>query len=440
MYPDPSGLVIGTAVFKNPWGCEAMLVMVVEPRVYRGALDEATAQARNQTAHTTLQVEKQAAAARDDALGRIWEDLIVMGSVTAVVLLCGLWVIGRLSTSVSITLRIIADRMARVSVLDFDDDIDESLHSQSCAFDEVRTIRDSFLRMARSVRAFSFYVPETVVRMVHFGKVAKLGVRRRNVTIMFSKVVDFSVLASEVRFHELVPVFAEYLEAMTECIDESGGTVGKYMDESIMAFWNSPNDLEDHEDAACVAALEQQQRLEAIRKEWVTRGLPPIHARIGISAGTVLHGNIGCSKRMEWGIIGDKVNLASRLEAMGKRYGTGILLSGDLLSRLPKTRFLTRPIDRVVAYGKREVTEVHELVAVLAEASKEQLQACEDTEVMVTAYRARHFDEALARARTLAAGFPNDLLLAEVYEERCREFIVSPPPEEWDAVHVLGNK
>mmetsp|Transcript_55642 Transcript_55642/g.146847 ORF Transcript_55642/g.146847 Transcript_55642/m.146847 type:complete len:271 (+) Transcript_55642:1494-2306(+) len=223
---------------------------------------------------------------------------------------------------------------------------------------------------------------------------------------------------------------------------QTGGTVGKYIGDAVMAFWNSPIELEDHGSAACESALAQQARLAQLRVMCASRGLPQLHARIGINAGTVLHGNVGSRHRMEWGMIGDEVNVASRLEAMGKFYGTSILISDALHKRLEPSRFLTRPVDRVVAYGKRDITDVHELVGYRDGSTPTQVRMCDGFALLVAAYHSRRFDEALQRARAHAREFPHDRKLAEMYEGRCKKLLAGPPVpgSDWSGVHVLAGK
>ena len=132
------------------------------------------------------------------------------------------------------------------------------------------------------------------------GTVAHPGVAQRDVSIMFSDIAGFTTLAETLDSSALISMLAEYLEAMSACVEESHGTVGKFIGDAIMAFWNSPGRVEAHAHAACACALLQQHRLVELRAKWAQKKLPGIRMRLGLSCGTVLHGNVGSHRRMEW--------------------------------------------------------------------------------------------------------------------------------------------
>jgi adenylate cyclase len=151
-----------------------------------------------------------------------------------------------------------------------------------------------------------------------------------------------------------------------------------------------------------------------------------------------LHGNIGSRSRMEWGLIGDEVNLAARLESMCKQYGVEILISGQMRARLGD-RFLVRPLDRVVAVGKTVASDVFELVAAADGAGPGQRRFCEDFGAVVAAYRRREFGEARRRAAAFLEEFPGDVSACK-YVRRCDELLARPPQGDWDGVEVLSEK
>jgi adenylate cyclase len=117
---------------------------------------------------------------------------------------------------------------------------------------------------------------------------------------MFSDIAGFTSMSERLSPEALISVLAEYLEVMSACIEDTGGTVGKFIGDAIMAFWNSPDRLDDHQCMACAAALRQQERLAALRVKWAGEGYPPVHMRLGLTCGVVLHGNVGSRRRMEW--------------------------------------------------------------------------------------------------------------------------------------------
>eukprot|EP01136_Pigoraptor_vietnamica_P026475 Opistho-1_new@81586 len=205
-----------------------------------------------------------------------------------------------------------------------------------------------------------------------------------------------------------------------------------------MAFWNSPNEVHSHPAVACAAALEQQRTLAALREKWLKQGLPEVRARMGINTGNVLHGNIGSQNRMKWGLVGDNVNLASRLESMAKQYGVNILVSGAVVEAAG-TKFLFRVVDRVVAVGKTAATDIFELVANEEDATPQQRAYCADFDAVVVAFRDRRFEEARTLATAYEQRYPGDAT-ALLYIERCDIFVASPPPEGWNGAWVLTSK
>src|SRR5262249_3642719 len=150
---------------------------------------------------------------------------------------------------------------------------------------------------------------------------------------------------------ELIDLVSEYLGEMSNIIIYSGGTLDKYIGDAIMAFWNAPEPLAHHPLVACKVAISCQQRLRELQPAWQQRGLPALQCRIGLYTGPVLVGNLGSHQRMDYTVIGDTVNVASRLESLNKYYGTSILI-GDTVYEAARDTFLCRQIDVVAVKGR----------------------------------------------------------------------------------------
>ena len=228
----------------------------------------------------------------------------------------------------------------------------------------------------------------------------------------------------------------EYLSAMTEIIMERGGTVDKFIGDAIMAFWGAPLDDAAHAAHAVSTALAMRQRLAELRPQWVARGLPPIDIGIGLNSGVVSVGNMGSNTRFSYTVMGDAVNLASRLEGLTRIYDTGMLIS-QATRRAAGEGFFCRPIDVVRVKGKREPVALFEP---LAEGNPPEAvrTASERFAEALERYRARDFAGCLERVRALQESQPHALY--ELYGERSAVFLKTPPPPDWDGVFTFTTK
>ncbi|CAJ1456409.1 unnamed protein product, partial [Effrenium voratum] len=278
--------------------------------------------------------------------------VLIMGLVTSCLVLRPL---GRLSML-----------MKRLTALDFAHDSVEyrKLRNGHARILEVNELSDGFCRLSHSIEVFARFVPDSVVRRLISGdpKASRLHVLRKEVSIMFSDVRDFTTISEELKQDDLILLLTVYLSFMTRVIESFEGVVGEILGDGILAFWNTPDDVEAHAAKACAAALSQQQALGPLNEEFRKLGLPPLAIRIGIHTGEVLTGNIGClSGKMKFGCMGDPVNLASRLEGLCKTYGVGILCSAATREKLPVADgFICRKLDLVQVKGKKEPTEIYE--------------------------------------------------------------------------------
>ncbi|NIQ04126.1 MAG: CHASE2 domain-containing protein, partial [Nitrospinaceae bacterium] len=176
--------------------------------------------------------------------------------------------------------------------------------------------------------AFSQYLAPTVVdRLVDNPSLLKLGGERRVMTAFFSDVAGFSSISEKLSPEELVELLNDYLTEMTDILLKYEGTVDKFEGDAIIAFFGAPLDFQDHAERACLASLEMQERLRALRQEWHGQGRQELFARIGLNTGPMVVGNMGSRTRMDYTMMGDSVNLASRLEGVNKQYQTAILIS-----------------------------------------------------------------------------------------------------------------
>ena len=199
-----------------------------------------------------------------------------------------------------------------------------------------------------------------------------------------------------------------------------------------MAFWGAPLPLENHAHYACAAALAMKKSIVDLQEGWRRRKLPLIHARMGIHSGPVVAGNVGSNRRFNYTVLGDTVNLASRLEGANKFYGTTILMSEDTF-RLAGPAFLSRELDMIRVKGRRAPVKIFELIGNIGEKDLPFL----DTFVEgLAAYRNRLWERAEAHFSSIALLDPP----SQTYMERCRLYKYDPPPEDWDGVFTQKSK
>ncbi len=304
-------------------------------------------------------------------------------------------------------------------------------------FKEVALMDDALLTMKAGLRSFASYVPTDVVRaMLASGQEARLQGTTREVTVYFSDLVSFTTLAETMTPDALVRALSGYLDEMTRVIAAHGGTVDKFIGDAIMAFWGAPADDPDHAAHACGAALVCQRALARLRSDGDWTG--PLRARIGVATGDALVGNIGSAQRFNYTVMGDTVNLAARLEGLNKLYGTAILVS-ETTYRAAGGRVIARPIDLVRVKGKHQGVRVYELLALADEDDAGARRLAVLFEQGLAAYLARDFTEAARRFEEVLQLRPDDGPAARLLK-RCRAYALTPPPPEWDGVHVATEK
>ncbi len=306
-------------------------------------------------------------------------------------------------------------------------------------FKEVALMDESLLNTKGSLRSFSYYVPTDLVRtMLASGREATLQGETRNLTVYFSDIAGFTTIAEGMTPDQLVRHLSRYLDEMTQMIAQQGGTVDKFIGDAIMAFWGAPVEVADHASRACVAAMQSQRKLAEIRAAAGTPWLAAIQARIGIATGEVLVGNIGSQERFNYTVMGDTVNLASRLESLNKIYGTNILIS-DATRQGVRGHVVTRPIDVVRVKGKYQCVRIHEPLCLAAESDQMARDLASCFEKGFEAYISGNFREAAAWYEHSLHIHPDDPPAAAMLE-RCRRFIEQPPSPDWDGVYIASAK
>ena len=288
--------------------------------------------------------------------------------------------------------------------------------------------------MKSSLRSFGRYVPKDLVRsLLADGREAALGGERRRLSLHFSDVADFTAISEGLSPEDLVEEMSKYFELMTGAISEEGGTVDKFMGDGIMAFYNAPAALPDHAIHACQSALNAQQRLSRFVGQRVE-----FRARIGLGIGDVVVGNMGTQERFAYTVLGDAVNLASRLESLNKVYGTSIMASEELRDETGDV-FEWRRLDRVAVKGRTQGTMVFELLGRPGDVPADRLQARDAYEQGLACYFAGSFEAACQHFEKAATLRPGDRA-ADTLMERAKRYALAPPPSGWTGTEVMQRK
>ena len=307
-------------------------------------------------------------------------------------------------------------------------------------FKEVDQLMVATQNMKTGLRSFQKYVPADLVReIMASGQETELGGRRETLTIFFSDIKGFTSISEVLSPESLVEQMAEYLKAMSNEIRKNPpGTVDKFIGDSIMAFWGAPTPNPDHAPSACRAALLCQERLGQLREKWKQEGKPLFFQRIGIYTGEVIVGNIGSDTRMNYTVIGDTVNIASRLEGLNKYYGTPIII-GHSTCELVKEGFIVRPLDLVSVVGSTKGIKIYELVGERKNTDEQKVQVAELCATGLELYLGRRWNEAMGHYKRVLELSPGDQP-ATIMLERCRLYLENPPPDDWTGIHRIESK
>jgi len=330
---------------------------------------------------------------------------------------------------------LLAEDVSRISRLELD-----SGSAIRTRINEMVNILDSVENMKKGLRSFKKYVPsELVLQLMQMKKEAVIEGEKRSVTLFFSDIAGFTSISEKLEPEQLVENLGAYFDGMSRIIQRSGGTLDKYIGDAIMAFWGAPNPHDDHASQACTAALECRAFLDELAVEWTRQGKPPFLTRIGVHTGEAIVGNMGYDERMNYTVIGDSVNLASRLEALNKYYGTDIIISADTYAAAGKD-FVARKLDVVAVKGKEKGVLIYELIGRRATVDASKVRFVESFNSGVDHYLAREWREAAVLfeetyRQSGAKDIPSRMML-----DRCAEFLKTPPSADWTGAYVYDSK
>ena len=315
-------------------------------------------------------------------------------------------------------------------------------------FLEVHNLSQAFGTMKQAVRVFGRYVPKALVQeIVQSGTPPELGGQRQEISVLFTDVADFTRIAEGTEPEDLMLRTSEYFEALGSVLSQHQGVVDKYIGDAIMALWNAPSRDDDHVAHASEAVLACREVSRKLAESWTKSAIAPFRTRFGLHCGEAVVGNVGGADRINFTAVGATINLAARLEALNKRYGTEILVSEDVAGRVGR-QFLMRRIDRVQPVGVNTPSNIYELIAaregvanlpISLRATDAQLELCALWDSAYAKYVDCDWQHALAGFEAVLSHDPQDQP-ARVFVSRCRDFIDTPPDPDWDGVTHLSQK
>jgi adenylate cyclase len=295
--------------------------------------------------------------------------------------------------------------------------------------------------------AFGRYLsPVLVEQLANDPTLLRLGGEMRQVTVLFCDIRGFTRISEQLAPEELTQLLNRFLTPLTEVILNEQGTIDKYMGDCIMAFWNAPVNVLNHEYHACRAALQMLEALEHLNRSLQHeakesgRTAHALKMGIGVNSGSVLAGNLGSEQRFDYSILGDSVNLASRLEGQSKTYGVEILISEGTFSKTSGLAALE--LDLVQVVGKTEPIRIFTLVGDESVAGTESFKKAQALQLaMLDAYRARNWDQALQLIDQMRESGPESAQgYFSIFGERIRGFQANPPGPDWDGVEKRLTK
>jgi len=299
-----------------------------------------------------------------------------------------------------------------------------------------------FFSEARSRRLitglFGTYVPkELVEQMSKNPEEYSMNGESRNMTVLFSDVRDFTSISEGLSAEALKDLMNTYLTAMTEVIQERRGTIDKYIGDAIMAFWGAPVANPDHVKDALASAMEMQARIRTLDEPFSKRGWPPLHIGVGLNCGEMNVGDMGSKFRRAYTVLGDAVNLSSRLEGLTKEYGVGILVSENVVNAVPS--YLYREVDKVQVKGRAEGVGIFEPVGRLDQVDEATVDLVDQFNRVLVEYRAQRWDEADRIIVGLMQKAP-ETKLYKIFRQRIFELRYNPPGPNWNGIWVFKTK
>lgn len=371
----------------------------------------------------------------DDFIGNAKEIVKKSVLICSFILLFSIIMVILVSRSVTHPIRILAGETSRIKNFELDEKLELVSYIK-----EIQMMRDAIAAMKMGLQAFRKYVPAQLVRqLIETGEEVRLGGSKRELTVFFSDIVGFTSIAERTTAEELMIHLSEYFDELSRIVCDQKGTVDKYIGDSIMAFWGAPVHDENHAFNACNASLLCQRKLTELNHKWKMEGRSLFITRMGISTGETVFGNVGSSERINYTVMGDNVNLASRLEGVNKLFRTKIIVSSQTYEKTSGS-FWFRPLGIFAVKGKSEKSEIYELLGKKDEpAADDVAELCREFTEGIEAYFAHNWTGAFEVFSMLAVKYPLDGP-THFYLSRCMQYRDTPPAADWDGIEYLESK
>jgi adenylate cyclase len=350
-------------------------------------------------------------------------------------LIIGGFLTSALSRELTEPIKGLTNEAEKIKTLDFEGEI--GIRSP---ISEIQRMGETMNSMKKALSAFKKYVPSEIVQgLVADENEAKIDAQSQEITLMFTDIQGFSSITEKVQPKELMEQLSVYFDEISSIIHRHGGTIDKYIGDSVMAFWGAPHQDPDQAKNACQAAFEIIAGVERLNSKWKSENRSCLLTRIGVNTGTSLIGNFGSSDRFNYTAVGDNVNLASRLESLNKIYLSKIIVSESTKLNAGEN-FIFRPLDLVTVKGREQSVKIYQLLGTLNDESAEENQRISQmTEEALERYLARDWREAYGLFQKILEDFKDDYI-AEIYMNRCRELNDNPPGTNWDGVYRIQFK
>ncbi|MGI4852157.1 MAG: adenylate/guanylate cyclase domain-containing protein [Janthinobacterium lividum] len=375
----------------------------------------------------------------DDFIGPIKQTSREVWVISLIILAIASIILVIFSHKISYPIERLAGQMHRIRTLD----IEEESPIES-GLQELSQMDEALRSMKEGLNSFSKFVPKVLVqRMIASGQEAKLGGERKRLTFLFSDIEGFTSISERIPSDILIKHLSEYLSELSTIIIHHYGTIDKYIGDSIMAFWGAPERDEQQIYHACQSVWLCSRRLHDLNVEWAKQGRPIMRTRFGLHQGEAIVGNVGSADRLNYTVIGDNVNLGSRLEGINKMYGTSIIASETVYEKA-KDKFLFRLLDKVAVKGKDKGIKIYEMIGKYNDTSgmsvtAEDISRSVKTQVAFETYMKQQWQDAERMYRELLDENSKDHIAA-MYLERLTEFKKNPPPLDWGGVNHLHSK
>jgi adenylate cyclase len=285
---------------------------------------------------------------------------------------------------------------------------------------------------------FDQYVPPAHIQsMLDNPKSLSMSGEKRYMTVLFADIRNFTAISEQLNASELKALLNLYFTPITQIIFEHEGTIDKYVGDMVMAFWNAPLKVNKHEQLAVLCALKMQRKVQELETELAKQSMPKLEIGIGINSGDMNVGDMGSVYRRAYTVIGDAVNLGSRLEGITKYYGVKILVSELTYANCKDMTF--RPIDRVKVKGKETAVSIYEPMGLTRDLDSEKINTVNLHKKAWSSYLNQNWDESLLRFTTLMNNHPEEKLYS-IFCERIKNLRMIELGEDWDGSYKHVTK